>query len=385
MKKNTAKSFDPTNISTLFLILFFCAGLVGCKKASEEVKPDDANNPDNFWRKITPPNTPRISGIMGQLADGRLILSSGLKRGATTASESTEIYDPATDKWTTVSATSPECSAGQFFRLKNGKMILLNYSSAIVQVFDPATNKWTSPGQHGGQAGDWNTVSGACELENGNVILVGRSSLTVWDQKSSFVTYSMNSGSSSLRFATVHQLPGTNQFIVFGNVQYNGLGRIYELDADAGNAPKPVSDQILNFAGIKMQSEQIGNQLVFMGGSNGTNVGNSANSPTVFNSTDKTYTRLIEADGTSFGVSSIPNFITKDASGKIWFADDRLYRYYIDPATQKVHPVLNTLDETKAVPMPFKGDFLTAEAAGAGLLKDGNLLLFYNNEAWITK
>ena len=356
------------------LFLLICL-MAGCTKT--ETKPGDpANEFEKYWQKASLPTMPRSAGAVGLLADGRVLLACGTPP-AGTAWATTEIYDPATDKWTVASTVSPQYGE-EFVRLKSGKMVLLSRSSSIVQVFDPAKKGWMSPGTMSGQQGDRNTVSGACELQNGKVVLVGMSSIAVWDQNTSFVSYKQSNGSGALDFSTVHQLPGTSQFIVFGNTYYQGQGVIYELDPNAGNAPKAIS-VALPLSGLMMKSVEVSASQVFLaGGSIGTDVRNNPVPPHLFNTADKTFTRLMNSISGRVVVG-------KDPAGNVWFTDNYLSRYRFEAATQKVVPV-TIPGSTQPVPSPFPdGNFAMLGGNGTVFLSDGRLMAFTMDQAWITK
>ncbi len=350
--------------SLLFLLICLMAG---CTKT--ETKPDDpASNIDKYWQKASLPPMP-----VGSTVDGRVLVACG------PAYTSTQIYDPATDKWTVASSVSPEYGE-DFIRLKSGKMVLLSRGSSIVQVYDPAKG-WMSPGTMSGQAGDRNTVSGACELQNGRVVLVGMSSIAVWDQNKSFIVYKMNYGSGAFDYATVHQLPGTNQFVIFGNALYEGQGIIYELDIVAGNRPKEVSD-VLPISGITLKSVETNSGLIFLaGGSKGTNFRNGPLAPHLFNPADKTFTSL--GKNLSVGNPGGGTTVGKDQAGNVWFTDDYIRRYRVDAATQKVTEV--TQDATLPTPSPFGTSDIRVTGARIVFLNDGRLMAFNDQQAWITK
>ncbi|QHT69861.1 hypothetical protein GXP67_26045 [Rhodocytophaga rosea] len=375
------KNFYIQYLAKIFAVATLLGCLISCTQ--EVATPTDKSGEVTaFWQKAAMPNQPRNEGIVGLLADGRVILTGGyLSNGSSSSSLSTEVYDPVTDTWTIVSDKSPEGSPSGFFRLKNGHMILFNRSSAIVNVFDPVKNHFYSIGQHGGLIGDWLTVSGACELSNGKVIIVGRSSLTVWDQQQSFKTFSLNSGTSSVRFGTVHQLPNSNQFMILGNSYYQGKAIIYELNSSGQNEPIQLGNPF-NIAGINTQSAATGNgKLLLMGGSLGTTVNNGAIPPTLFNPANNSLTKVMNTEGgfTAFSMG-MQTVIGTDEVGNIWFTDERLQRYKFDLASEKVVLMGNPFDSTKVVPSPFTETYISSI-----ILKDGRTLAFDKDQAWISK
>ena len=362
---------------TPLLFLLICL-MAGCTKT--ETKPGD---PDKYWQKASLPNTPRKLGAAGLLADGRVLLTGGNVIGTppgTFINAPTEIYDPATDKWTTVSQSTID--GEELIRLKSGKMVLLDRSSSIIKVFDPSTKKWISPGTIVGQQGDYNTMSGACELENGNVVFVGSSSIAVWDQKNSLVSHSLNSGSESARFATVHQLPGTDRFIIFGNSYYQGAGIIYELDAKAGNAPRQVGAPVGGLSGIMMRSELAGGgKLLFVGGYSGAMVGNNPVPPTIFNPTAGTFIQAEPLVGNTISKKIVTG---TDQAGNVWFNNNYVERYKFDLATQKV---VSGNPSIPRVPSPFPEDdgFVEPLVRSYVFLSDGRLMVIGGDQSWISK
>ena len=104
----------------------------------------------------------RLAAAMGQarrnhaavlLADGRVLVAGGITDdGGPAVTATTELYDPATDRWTRVGDLNVPRYLPTVARLPDGHVLLVGgYTSGpnhtptrSVELFDPATGRWTA-------------------------------------------------------------------------------------------------------------------------------------------------------------------------------------------------------------------------------------------------
>jgi hypothetical protein len=126
-------------------LLYVVGGWIGGGLATLQVY----NPATNTWMTKTPMPTPREEMAVGEI-NGLLYVAGGFDayppfriRGATVAA--LQVYDPATDTWTTRTAM-PSAIAGRG-AVVNGKLYVIGYSggscSSVVEAYDPATNSWS--------------------------------------------------------------------------------------------------------------------------------------------------------------------------------------------------------------------------------------------------
>lgn len=128
-----------------------------------------------IWTYTTSLNTPRrYEAIV--LENGKVLVTGGARglpnNGRYLAS--TEIYDPATGRWTySGNLNVPREGAPEIVLLKNGKVLLAGgyYRDAFIdkaEIYDPATGKWTTSQMPYAWGGASMTV-----LNNGKVLVSG--------------------------------------------------------------------------------------------------------------------------------------------------------------------------------------------------------------------
>lgn len=85
----------------------------------------------------------RSDAMATVLKDGRILITGG--RDATAYIKTTEIYNPATNTWTSAAATSAEHTGGVAVTLKDGRVLLiggpLTSGTYLAELFDGTTWK----------------------------------------------------------------------------------------------------------------------------------------------------------------------------------------------------------------------------------------------------
>jgi N-acetylneuraminic acid mutarotase len=107
---------------------------------------------NNTWTAVAPMAVARSEHTATVLADGRVLVAGG-KSTTIVVGASAAIYDPSSNSWTAVPDMSTPRFGHQAILLGNGKVLVSGGSSASsgstgylgsAEVFDPASNKWTS-------------------------------------------------------------------------------------------------------------------------------------------------------------------------------------------------------------------------------------------------
>jgi hypothetical protein len=137
------------NASTMLLLT---DGSIMCQDAGgatwKKLVPDNKGSYVNgTWHDIAPMNTPRLYYASAVLADGRVFFSGGeyTDKGQV-ETNATEIYNPVTDTWTTISAPAGWTRVGDAACcvLADGRLIMGNLDDTRTAIFDPSTNTWTA-------------------------------------------------------------------------------------------------------------------------------------------------------------------------------------------------------------------------------------------------
>ncbi len=115
----------------------------------------------SLWKNRKPLLQRRRDSAGAVMADGRLLVTAGLELEVIegfpdpeTYSRylvSSEIYDVATDEWTTASDTLHTRRFASTFRLSDGRILAFGgHRAAFVDLYDPATDSWRSVGSTSG-------------------------------------------------------------------------------------------------------------------------------------------------------------------------------------------------------------------------------------------
>ncbi len=127
----------------------------------------------------------RLNGTMNELADGRVLICGGIDPGPVTELASAEIYDPATQLWSTVAPMSRARNGHTATLLDDGRVFVFGGVTTGTapdyieekegELYDPAANSWTT-------TSTWTDVVGTngvgrvghnAVLINGKVLLLG--------------------------------------------------------------------------------------------------------------------------------------------------------------------------------------------------------------------
>jgi hypothetical protein len=104
------------------------------------------------WTYTGSLNTARRDHTITLLDDGRVLVTGGSDASEYLLHASAEIYDPATGTWTTVASMGTGRSYHTATKLQNGKVLVAGGSdidptrSASAELYDPATDTWSATG-----------------------------------------------------------------------------------------------------------------------------------------------------------------------------------------------------------------------------------------------
>ena len=109
----------------------------------------DANGSyiNGSWYGVAPMNTARLYYASAVLRDGRVFFSGGEYTDAgAVETNASEIYNPVTNTWTTISAPSGWNNVGDAACcvLNDGRLIMGNIFDNRTAIFNPVTNTWTA-------------------------------------------------------------------------------------------------------------------------------------------------------------------------------------------------------------------------------------------------
>ncbi|HEY2054863.1 MAG TPA: galactose oxidase-like domain-containing protein [Solirubrobacterales bacterium] len=99
------------------------------------------------WGELAPMNFRRWYATGTTLADGKVLVTSGDDQSATDVVETPEIYSPATNTWTSLTADKNYMPIYPFiYQLPDGRIVHLGGSERATEseVLDLSTNKWTT-------------------------------------------------------------------------------------------------------------------------------------------------------------------------------------------------------------------------------------------------
>jgi N-acetylneuraminic acid mutarotase len=117
----------------------------------------------------------RFDHVAVKLADGRVLVAGGsTSTGASTATASSEIYDPDMNTWSAASNLGFARQSAAAVLLMNGKVLIAggvtdNNPVAMSELYDPGTNAWTPSGALAGGGADLT----ATLLPDGTVLAAG--------------------------------------------------------------------------------------------------------------------------------------------------------------------------------------------------------------------
>ena len=99
------------------------------------------------WGELAPMNFRRWYATGTTLADGKVLVTSGDDQSATDVVETPEMYNPATNTWTSLTAAKNYMPIYPFiYQLPDGRIVHLGGSELATasEVLDLSTNKWTT-------------------------------------------------------------------------------------------------------------------------------------------------------------------------------------------------------------------------------------------------
>jgi C-terminal processing protease CtpA/Prc/N-acetylneuraminic acid mutarotase/transcriptional regulator with XRE-family HTH domain len=186
----------------------------------------------NTWSSVAPMSTPRHLHSAALLTTGKVLVVGGVTGsfGTLTPLASAQIYDPATNSWSGAAAAGiPLFNQGAAIPLANGKVLLTGGNvggrrSSAAELYDPATDTWSS-------AGDMSTVRAlhsVTRLTNGRVLVAGGlgqsggavDSAELYDPETN--TWSKASPLTTPRGGHTATLLGNGKVLVAGGTSSNG-------------------------------------------------------------------------------------------------------------------------------------------------------------------
>lgn len=107
----------------------------------------------NSWQGVQPPppmTTPRQRPTATRLLDGRVLVAGGLSTGGV-ATSAAEIFNPATNSWTSIPSMRANRYGHTATLLPNGRVFVVGgqvFNSGVIQgeEYDPSTNNWNFVG-----------------------------------------------------------------------------------------------------------------------------------------------------------------------------------------------------------------------------------------------
>src|SRR5262249_43990599 len=108
-------------------------------------------NTDGSVSAAAPMNVARSKHVSAAMLDGRVLVAGGTEAGEG-ATNAAEIYDPATDCWSSIEGGMIEARSGATAALlSDGRVIIAGgersgIGSSSVEIFDPATGGFNSAG-----------------------------------------------------------------------------------------------------------------------------------------------------------------------------------------------------------------------------------------------
>ena len=137
---------------------------------------EEYNPSTNLWTTKASMSTPRY-GFQTEVIDGKIYAIGGIVNSKKTCTSSVEEYDPAMNTWTKKAPMSSmrsylqtEVIDGKIYALGgyNGAVIANNGALSLVEVYDPATDEWTTKAPMSTARYDLQT-----EVVNGKIYAIG--------------------------------------------------------------------------------------------------------------------------------------------------------------------------------------------------------------------
>ena len=101
--------------------------------------------PTNRWAPAASMKTPRAYAAAVELTDGHVLITGGLGSGtAGDTAASAELYDPATNSWSTAGNMNGPRTSHTLTLLQSGKVLVVGLSAP--ELYDPFTNAWSPAG-----------------------------------------------------------------------------------------------------------------------------------------------------------------------------------------------------------------------------------------------
>ncbi|HET8966247.1 MAG TPA: hypothetical protein VFN20_08530, partial [Candidatus Acidoferrum sp.] len=154
--------------------------IAGGDGGSGAVNSAEVFNGDGSFSAVSAMGTARAKHVAVALADGRVLVAGGDATGGG-ATNSAEIYDPATDGWTAVAGGMVEARSGATASLlKDGRVLIAGgqngtAASATVEIFDPGTGQFSFAGMMSSPRMGLASAS----LADGRVLITGGSNGSV--------------------------------------------------------------------------------------------------------------------------------------------------------------------------------------------------------------
>lgn len=194
------------------------------------------------WTAATAMRTARSSPTATLLNNGKVLVSGGQTSLALpTSIASAELFDPAANSWTAVSSLTTGRSVHTATLLPSGKVLVVGglntaasaSSIAVAELFDPATNTWSSAGS----MATARYAHTATLLSNGKVLIAGGLAATgtlaaseLYDPASN--TWSTASSMGALRYGHTASMLPNGKVLVTGGSSFDATGFVTRRTAE---------------------------------------------------------------------------------------------------------------------------------------------------------
>lgn len=223
------------NVWRRILVSVGSALLLSCAKEGPAPTDGDAEASVAAPLAVAPGWTPTASMATARrlhaavlLGSGKLLVINGTNSGGFVTGA--ELYDPATNAWTSAGATGLQGNITQAALLPDGRVLVLTDGSAVGRVHDPVTGAWTATGPMSSTRG----LPTLTVLDSGRVLVSGGS----------------GSGGVRLTSADLYD-PATNTFtptgaMTLGRSAHSATrlqdGRVLAVSGTTGSAQVPGAD-----------------------------------------------------------------------------------------------------------------------------------------------
>lgn len=176
----------------------------------------------NTWTSATSMSTKRFNHMAVALNNGKVLVTGGQDNN--THLSSSEIYDAQTDTWTTAASTNVRYNLGEVVKLTDGRVLIAGggFSDQSTEIYDPSADRWTYTAEMINNHGGALTLT---LLNNGKVLAVGgtnsRRTAELFDPKTDTWSLVADSTLVDRSYHSAVKLANGNVLITGGNLEQN--------------------------------------------------------------------------------------------------------------------------------------------------------------------